>query len=146
MHNWDKQVYYEDVQVGDDTHEVSIPISLQLLVMEAGANRDLSSIHHDPEAGVATGAPSAYANTFFLMGMIERLLREWMGLQGRLKKINSLRMKIFNSVGDVVRFTGKVREKVDENAAVVLDIRSETQNGETMTAEATVILPRRIND
>ncbi|MBW2366389.1 MAG: acyl dehydratase [Deltaproteobacteria bacterium] len=143
MDKWEKQLFYEDVKIGSETHEVALPISLQLLVMEAGANRDLSSIHHDNEAGIATGASSAYANTYFLMGMIERLLREWMGIQGKLKKISSLRMKIFNSVGDVVRFTGKVTEKDDANAAVVLDICSKTDKGETMTAEATVILPKK---
>ncbi len=143
MDKWKTQLFYENVKVGSEIPEVTIPVSLQLLVMEAGANRDLSSIHHDPEAGVATGASSAYTNTFFLMGMIERQLREWMGLRGKLTKISSLRMKIFNSVGDVVSFMGKVREKNDASGTVILDIRSETKNGETMTAEATVILPRK---
>ena len=56
---------------------VSIPITLQRLVMEAGANRDFSLIHHDSGVARATGAPDAFANTFFLMGMFERLMREW---------------------------------------------------------------------
>jgi acyl dehydratase len=143
MDKWSKQLYFEDVTVGSEIPEITMPVSLQLLVMEAGANRDFSSIHHDPEAGIATGAKSAYANTFFLMGMIERQLREWMGLRGKLKKISSLRMKIFNCVGDEVCFKGTVLEKDEDNSAVVLDIRSETASGETMTAEATVILPKK---
>jgi hypothetical protein len=31
-------------------------------------------------------------NTFFICGMFERLLREWMGYGGRLNKISNLRM------------------------------------------------------
>jgi hypothetical protein len=65
------------IQVGDTLPEISIPITLQRLVMEAGANRDLSLIHHDTKVAQATGAPDAFANTFFLIGMFERLMREW---------------------------------------------------------------------
>jgi len=143
MTEWDKQLYFDDVVVDAELEPVSIPLSLQRLVMEAGANRDLSSIHHDTEAAVATGAPGVYMNTYFIMGMIERLVREWMGLQGQIKKIGPLRMKMFNCVGDTVVFRGKVRQKNEENHLVVLDIQSETRNGETVTAEATVCLPRR---
>lgn len=143
MTEWDKQLYFEDVILDTELKSVSIPLTLQRLVMEAGANRDLSSIHHDNEAAVATGAPGVYMNTFFIMGMIERLLREWIGLRGQIKKIGPLRMKIFNCVGDTVTFKGKVREKMEQKGQVVLDLWSETQNGETVTAEAAVCLPRK---
>ncbi len=33
--------------VGEYLPEISIPITLQRLVMEAGANRDFSLMHHD---------------------------------------------------------------------------------------------------
>jgi acyl dehydratase len=141
MVNWDKQVYLEDVEVESQLDPVSIPLSLQRLVMEAGANRDLSSIHHDREAAVATGAPDVYMNTYFILGMFERLLREWMGLRGTIKRIGSLRMKMFSCVGDTVTYKGQVREKHEADGIVVLDIWSETQKGQTVTAEATVVLP-----
>jgi hypothetical protein len=143
MAEWDKQLYFEDVVIDAELQSVSIPLSLQRLVMEAGANRDLSSIHHDNDAAVATGAPGVYMNTYFIMGMIERLVREWMGLQGQIKKIGPLRMKMFNCVGNTVVFTGKVRQKNEEDHLVVLDIRSETLKGETVSAEATVSLPTK---
>ena len=79
MADWDKQLYFEDVTEDMELTPVSIPLTLQRMVMEAGANRDLSSIHHDNKAAAATGAPGVYMNTFFIMGMIERLLREWIG-------------------------------------------------------------------
>jgi len=144
MANWNKQLYFEDVEVESELDPVSIPLSLQRLVMEAGANRDFSSIHHDKEAAVATGASDVYMNTFFILGMFERLLREWMGLRGTIKRIGSLRMKAFNCVGDVVTYRGKVREKCEENSAVLVDIWSETQKkGQTVTAEVVVFLPKR---
>jgi acyl dehydratase len=132
----------DSVSVGDATGSISIPVTLQRLVMEAGANRDFSLIHHDADVARATGAPDAYMNTFFIAGMFERLLREWMGHRGVLNKITNLRMKLFNAVGDTVVFSGRVSELVDKTGQVVIDLRAQTGNGETVTAEATITLPR----
>ena len=130
------------MNVGDELGPISIPVTLQRLVMEAGANRDFSLIHHDRDVAKATGAPDAYMNTFFIAGMFERLLREWMGDAGRLKKISNLRMKIFNAVGDTVAFAGTVSDIDTASGQVVVNLRSETDNGESVTAQATVTLPR----
>jgi hypothetical protein len=129
------------VQAGDELSPVSIPITLQRLVMEAGANRDLSLIHHDTKVAQATGAPDAFANTYFLMGMFERLMRQWAGPKARIRKIGPLRMMIFNAVGDTVQFKGLV-ESVDKAAGTVsLDMWVESDRGKTVTAKAVVELP-----
>jgi hypothetical protein len=129
------------VQAGDELSPVSIPITLQRLVMEAGANRDLSLIHHDTRVARATGAPDAFANTYFLMGMFERLMRQWAGPKARIRKIGPLRMMIFNAVGDTVQFKGLV-ESVDKAAGTVsLDMWVESDRGKTVTAKAVVELP-----
>lgn len=131
----------ETVAAGDAIGPFSIPITLQRLVMEAGANRDFSLIHHDRDVARATGAPDAYMNTFFIAGMFERLLREWMGDRGKLHSIKNLRMKIFNAVGDTVTFRGRV-ESVDASSGQVrIDLWSETDKGQTVTAVATIELP-----
>jgi len=143
MVDWKKQLRFNEVEVEKEIPAVSIPITLQRLVMEAGANRDFSPIHHDGEIARATGAPDTYANTFFIMGMFERTLREWIGLRGVIKKIGPFRMKVFNCVGDVMTCKGKVKEKSQENGnnVVKLDIWCETDKGQTVVGEATVILP-----
>jgi hypothetical protein len=129
------------VQAGDELSPVSIPITLQRLVMEAGANRDLSLIHHDTRVAQATGAPDAFANTYFLMGMFERLMRQWAGPKARIRKIGPLRMMIFNAVGDTVQFKGLV-DSVDKAAGTVsLDMWVESDRGKTVTAKAVVELP-----
>ncbi|MFK7888507.1 MAG: acyl dehydratase [Gammaproteobacteria bacterium] len=130
-----------DVSVGEEIGNVSIPITLQRLVIEAGANRDFSLIHHDQKVAQATGAPDAYMNTFFIAGMFERLLRKWMGAHGRLNKMGNLRMKIFNSVGDTATFTGRVESINTSSNQVDIALTSATDNGITVTADATVTLP-----
>lgn len=126
------------IQPGDSLPEIAIPITLQRLVMEAGANRDLSLMHHDGDVARATGAPDAFANTYFLMGMFERLMREWAGPSARIRKIGPLRMMLFNAVGDTVQFKGLV-ESVDPTAGIVkLDMWVESARGKTVTAQATL--------
>ena len=133
--------HVDAVQIGEEIGPISIPVTLQRLVMEAGANRDFSLIHHDQEVAQATGAPDAYMNTFFIVGMFERLLRQWMGHTGRLRKISNLRMKVFNAVGDTVVFKGRVEEVDTAHGCVCISLRSETDKGETVSADAVVQLP-----
>lgn len=128
------------VQAGDELPPVSIPITLQRLVMEAGANRDLSLIHHDCEVARATGAPGPFANTYFLMGMFERLMRGWAGPRARIRKIGPLRMMIFNAVGDTVTFRGVVESVDVDSGAVCLDMWTESDRGKTVTCNAIVTL------
>jgi 3-oxo-4,17-pregnadiene-20-carboxyl-CoA hydratase beta subunit len=129
-----------DISVGDELPPIAIPITLQRLVMEAGANRDMSLIHHDGGVARATGAPDAFANTYFLMGMFERLMRDWAGPLARIRKIGPLRMMIFNAVGDTVFFKGLV-ESVDEAAGTVcVDMWVESDRGKTVTARAVLEL------
>lgn len=98
------------IHIGDNLPEIVIPLTLHRLVMEAGANRDLSMIHHDKELAQATGAPDVYANTYFLMGLFERQLREWIGVEGQIIKIGPMVMKTFNCVGDNLTFKGEITE------------------------------------
>ena len=140
MVDWSRQITLDDVAIDAEIPGISMPITLQRLVMEAGSNRDLSLIHHNREVAQSTGATDAYMNTFFIIGLFERMLREWMGTKGRLKKIGSLQMKSFNVVGDVVYCKGKVTGKQDDGT-VNLDIRMENEERVTVTAVAAVILP-----
>ena len=136
--NMAERLNLSTIKAGDQLPTIAIPITLQRLVMEAGANRDLSLIHHDSNVARATGAPDAFANTYFLMGMFERLMREWAGPAARIRKIGPLRMMIFNPVGDTVQFKGVVAS-VDEAAGTVsLDMWVESGRGKTVTARAII--------
>jgi hypothetical protein len=125
-----------DISAGDELPPVTIPITLQRLVMEAGANRDLSLIHHDTGVARATGAPDAFANTYFLMGMFERLMRDWAGPTARVRKLGPLRMMVFNAVGDTVSFKGLVKSIDAAAGTVSLHMWVESDRGKTVTANA----------
>jgi len=129
------------VTVGDLLPEIQIPITLQRLVMEAGANRDFSLMHHDTAVAQSTGASAAFANTFFLMGMFERLVRHWAGPHVRLKKMGPLKMLDFNVVGDTLSFKGEVVaiEEAAGGGSMLLNLWCESERGQTTTCVVEVV-------
>ena len=139
--DWSRQRRFGDLSLGEETHSFALPLTSQRLVMEAGANRDFSLIHHDREAAQATGAPDAYANAFLLLGLFERLAREWGGLRARIEKLGPMTMRTFNAAGDLLSVKGRVAELDLARKAVQLDLWIETQRGVTTQAQARLVLP-----
>ena len=139
--DWSRQRRFGELSLGEETHSFELPLTLQRLVMEAGANRDFSLIHHDREAAQATGAPDAYANAFLLLGLFERLAREWGGLRARIEKLGPMTMKAFNAAGDLLSVKGRVAELDPARRAVGLELRIESQRGVTTKAQARLVLP-----
>lgn len=121
---------WQQAQVGDLLGPLAYPLSVYRLVVAAGANRDFNSIHHNTEYARASGAPEMYANTLFLLGMWERVLRDYMGLAGTLRRVAGFRMNGFNCVGDEPVVFGQVIEKFREGSAGMVRIRMWTQNGD----------------
>lgn len=144
--DWSTQRYWEDISEGDEVPTVEFPLSVYRLVVEAGANHDFNSIHHNTDYAQKTGAPEMYANNIFLQGMWERTVREFIGLGGVMKSLKGFRMKIFNTVGETVITRGKVRRKWLENgeAFADLEIWSEHSKGISVGPGSVIVtLPRR---
>ena len=144
--DWNVQRHWEDVAEGQEVPPVDFPLSVYRLVVEAGANRDFNSIHHNSEFARASGAPEMYANTGFLLGMWERTIREFIGLAGTVRRVVGFRMRVFNTVGKTVTVRGKVKRKWREDGMGLVDLElwSEVDGGVTVgPGVATVTLPSR---
>ena len=135
---------FHDVVVGDILPPVEFPLTVYRLVMEAGANRDFNSIHHNSEYAQATGAPEMYASTSFLLGMWERAVREYIGLGGTIASIRGFRMKKFNPVGTTTVVKGEVIGASQPDGVGLVEIKVWCENvGETTVGPGivTVTLP-----
>jgi hypothetical protein len=144
--DWTLQRYWDDIDEQDEVPAVAFPINVYRLVVEAGANRDFNSIHHNTEFARATGAPEMYANNIFIQGMWERTVREFIGLAGVIKKVGPFRMRIFNTVGETILTRGRVKRKWQENGQhlVELEIWSENSKGISVGPGPVVVtLPAR---
>ena len=125
---WSGQLFFEDVKEGDEMPKVAFPITIQRLVMESGANRDFNGIHHNREVARSHGAPDIFCNNFFLQGMWERSVREYIGLRGIIRKIGPLRMRIFNPAGDTVLVKGKVLRKFQQDGQNLVELKMWSEN------------------
>jgi hypothetical protein len=144
--DWSAQRYWDDVAEGDDVPPVEFPLTVYRLVVEAGANRDFNAIHHNSEVARASGAPEMYANTGFLLGMWERAIREFAGLEGSVRRITGFRMRRFNVVGQTVVVRGRVlgKRREDDASLVELELWSEVDGEVTVgPGTVTVVLPER---
>jgi acyl dehydratase len=146
MPDWANQLFWDDVQVGEDIGGASFPMPLHRMIVQAGANLDYASIHHNSEhaRGVA-GAPEVFANNVFLQGMWERVVRQFIGLDGVIKKIGPFRIKTFTTVGETVAVSGTVERKWEEEGEHLLDLKlnSRTSKGDVVTGFVQVGLPKR---
>jgi acyl dehydratase len=124
---------WNEALVGDTLGPLEFPLSVFRLVVAAGANRDFNPIHHNTEYARATGAPEMYANTTFLQGMWERTVRDYIGLDGTLRRLSGFRMNSFNCVGETVVVEGEVVRKWREDDTGLLEIRMWSRNGERVS-------------
>ena len=131
MTDWAKQRYFDEVNEGDEVPPITFNLTVQRLVIEAGANRDFNQIHHNTEVAQEQGAAEMYANNTFVQGFWERTVREFVGLDGQIKKVGPFRIRVFNLVGEAVVTKGTVKKKWQEGGEnlVELEIWSEHSQG-----------------
>jgi len=118
-------------KVGTELPDVTFPITLYRLVMVAGANRDFNAIHHNRDYARTTGAPDAYANTLFLMGMWERAIDQWTNSRGRIVAIRGFRMSRFNTAGSTAVVSGTVKATDADRSLVTFAVG--TSDGDQCT-------------
>ena len=137
-------LYFEDVCVGAETPTFQLYLSVQRLVMEAAASRSFSPIHHDHSAAIAAGTPGMSAGVLLLSTVFEATLRQWMGLEGKLSRLQ-ITFLGFNCAGDKLTCSGRVVGLgiSDSRGTVDLELSIETAHGETARARAIVQLPIR---
>jgi acyl dehydratase len=133
------QRHFEDVTMGERLNPVEFPLTVYRMVMEAGANRDFNSIHHNSEYAKASGAPEMYASTSFLLGMWERAVRDYIGLEGTIQSLRGFRMKKFNPVGTTTVVHGEVTGTGPAPGQVELRVWCEN-NGDVTVGPGTVTL------
>ena len=146
MADWSKQRYWEDVQEGDEVPPVTFNLTFQRMVMMAGANRDFSPLHHNSNIARAGGADDTYLNNGSIQTMWERTVREFIGLDGKIKKMGPYRLRVFNTLGESVVTKGTVRRRWQEAGEnlVELEIWSEHSKGVSVGPGPIVVtLPSR---
>jgi acyl dehydratase len=139
------QVYFEDVQIGDEIPRLmKTPITHLQLVKYAGASGDFNPLHTDPKIGEAIGTGGIIAHGMLIMGFIGQMLSNYVGPQA-LRKFG-VRFKGMTHLGDEITCTGTITEKYEENGEgrIAGEVWAADQKGDVkVTGTFVASLPHR---
>ncbi len=150
-----KQIYWEDVNIGQDIPSLTKLATTLTLVKWAGAFGDFNPLHYDNDFAVnfmKTGGIIVHG-TLKRQWLIQ-MLTDWIGDEGWLKRIHTqfkamdyprhMKTLIGPEDGDTLQCKGKVSGKSEKDGAHLVDceIWLENSKGEiTTSGTATVMLP-----
>lgn len=133
---------YDQVEVGQEIPSMSHKFERIDAIVYAGASGDFNLIHVDPFfAKDVAKLPDVIAHGLFNMALLGKMVMDWIGDPGYLRKL-SCQFRGMVTPGNTVVFKGKVREKLEGNL-VALDVWAEKEDGSIVLkdGEAVVYLP-----
>jgi hypothetical protein len=128
----------DQVEVGDELPELSIPLSRTFIISAAIASRDYQDVHHDHELAHAKGSADIFTNILTSNGVVGRFVTDWAGPMARLRKV-AVRLGVPNYAGDTMVLSGRVTAV--EGTSVDVAIRGRNSLGDHVTGTVTVELP-----
>jgi acyl dehydratase len=139
------QIYFEDIEVGQQIRELEKDPTTQQLVKYAGASGDFYQIHYDKDFALASKLPGVILHGALKNAFLGQLMTEFAGPMGWLKKL-SVQYRGMDVPGVKLFCRGRVAKKYVEGGEHLVDceIWIENAKGEKTTpGTATVILPSR---
>jgi acyl dehydratase len=141
-----KQVYFDDIDVGNQLPTLVKEISLVTILKWGAAVNDYGPHHYDLQfANQMLGLPNVIAHGPHNAAFLAQLVTNWIGGEGMLRKhYAEMRGNVFP--GDTMTFQGKVANKYVKDGYGVVEIESWAQNqkGRRVTlGKSIAVLPRR---
>jgi acyl dehydratase len=130
---------YEDVSVGDQLPELSIPLTRTLIVATAIASRDYQDVHHDPGLAHERGSKDIFMNILSSNGFVGRFITGWAGPDAALERVK-IRLGAPNYPGDTMVMTGTVTAK--EDGKIEVAVKGTNSLGDHVSGTVRLGLPR----
>lgn len=143
MHH--RELYFEDVQVGQELPTFVRTTGFMEWNRFAGANEEFVMIHMDDEAGRAAMQPAAFGMGNLRFAYLHNLIMDWIGAAGQIRKVGC-QYRGLNFKNDTLICTGKIKDKYtrDGEHLVEIELAVLNQRGEnTVPGFAVVALPSR---
>ena len=140
-----QQLYFEDVQEGQEVPTLTQHCDSQRLVMWAAGSGDFYQIHYDKDFAQRTGLPDRIVHGALKHALLGRLLHQWAGYQGRVKRV-ACQYRGMDMVDKDVLCRGVVTGKQIENGENIVELEVWTEDPEgrkTTPGTAIVALPSR---
>lgn len=137
------QTVFEDISIDDELPVVELKISAKRLHMQTSGSQDWYPVHFDPAFARKSGHPDVFMNTGWIQAALVRVLTDWMGDSGFLRRLK-FEMRRQHRPGDTVIGRGRVVGKNEGESTIELEVWLENERqGIATPGEATVVLPRR---
>jgi acyl dehydratase len=139
------QTYFNDVNDGQEIPKVTLMCTSQQLVYWAAGSGDYYQIHYDKDFAQSTGLPERITHGALKHALLGRLLHEWAGDEGRVKRV-ACSYRGMDMIDKDVVARGVVKAKRQDNGENLVDLEVWTEDPEgnkTTPGEATVALPAR---
>lgn len=139
-------VYFEDINVGDEMPGWSRETHLMNWNRYAAVNDEFVPFHMDDEAGrAAKNEKGAFGMGNLRYAYIVNALRDWIGDEAEIREVGC-QYRAINQKGDILTVTGKVTEKKVEEGEnrVYLETNVVNQNAEaTCPGHVILVLPSK---
>ena len=112
------QVYFEDVEEGQELPEVRKDPTTQQLVMYAGASGDYYQIHYDLNFAKNNNLPDVILHGALKNAFLGQIMTNWIGEGGTLKKL-SAQYRGMDVPGTPAFVKGVVKKKSVENLSLI---------------------------
>jgi acyl dehydratase len=157
MKEMKKQIFWEDVTVGQEIPSLTKIVSTMTLVKWAGAFGDFNPLHYENDFAVGyMKTPGIIVHGTLKRQMLIQMVTDWIGDEGWLRKIQTqfrsmdyprhMKTLLGPADGDTLVCKGKVTAKTNKDGQYLVecDIWLDNSKGETTTSgKATVILPSK---
>ncbi len=140
-----EQRHWEDVETGQEIQGFSLEITPRRLFLSVSGSQDWYPIHFDRAFANRSGHPDLFLSTGFLQAALVRVLTDWMGDEGFLRKL-SFELRRQQRPGDTMVCKGRVIGKYvrDGQGYVEIDVWAENEReGVTTPGKALLNLPLR---
>lgn len=138
-----KQIFWEDIEIGNDVPPLVKNATPRQLVQWAGASGDFYEIHYNQDFALNNKLPGIIVHGALKGAWLGQLLGDWVGDKGKVKKYTAS-YRGMDVPGDKLTCKGTVTKKyVAGNEHIVeADIWLENSKGEKTTpGNAVVVFP-----
>ncbi len=134
------QVYFEDVSEGQEIPKLVQNCDSQRLVLWAAGSGDYYQIHYDKDFAQNTGLPDRITHGALKHALLGRLLDEWSGDGGRVRRV-ACSYRGMDMIDKDVTCRGVITGKRQENGSNVvgLEVWTEDPDGKKTTPGTAVV-------
>ena len=112
---------WEEVKEGETLPGFSLELTMTRMVQQVSGTQDFYPIHHDRDFARSGGHPDIFVNTAFTRAALCRLLTDWAGPAGFVKRLG-FQMRRYHLVGDTIYVRGKVVKKYRQDGVGAVDL------------------------